>query len=96
MPLSLENSVHQSDSESDEDYVPPQDDKGGTLSLKYLPPCSSHSPDSDFEQSDNEDNQNEAIDEQGVNVDAEAKKRRVVTFNIIYLFFCFIFRGCDY
>ena len=88
MPLSLENSVHQSDSESDEDYVPPQDDKGGdSLSLKYLPPllasCSSYSPDSDVEQSDNEDNQNEAIDEQGVNVDAEAKKRRVVTFNLI-------------
>jgi hypothetical protein len=28
MPAHLENSVHQSDSESDEDYVPPQDDKG--------------------------------------------------------------------
>jgi len=27
MPVHLENSVHQSDSESDEDYVPPQDDK---------------------------------------------------------------------
>ena len=28
MPVCLENSVHQSDSESDEDYVPPQDDQG--------------------------------------------------------------------
>ena len=28
MPVFLENSVHQSDSESDEDYVPPQEDQG--------------------------------------------------------------------
>ena len=28
MPVFLENSVHQSDSESDEDYVPLQDDQG--------------------------------------------------------------------
>ena len=28
MPVCLKNSVHQSDSESDEDYVPPQDDQG--------------------------------------------------------------------
>jgi len=27
MPVCLENSVHQLDSESDEDYVPPQDDQ---------------------------------------------------------------------
>ena len=36
MPVCLENSLHQSDSESDEDYVPPQDDQGIWISVNTL------------------------------------------------------------
>ena len=84
MPVCLENSVHQSDSENDEDYVPPQDDQGiWNSDSPYFGSTHWCTPDSDSEQSDKEDAVID-VDEQGVTTDTETKKRRVV-----FKYFCF-------
>lgn len=77
MPVCLENSIHQSDSESDEDYVPPQGGQGiwnSDHSFGYTHWCTS---DSDSEHSDKEDAVVD-VDKQGVTTDTETRKRRVV------------------
>lgn len=75
--------VHQSDSESDEDYVPLQDNEGRNECSKalllyiHLIPLFPDS-DSDSEQSDKED---AVIDVQKVTTDPETTKRRVILIN---------------
>ena len=75
---------NKSDSESDEDYIPPQDDQG-IWNPVYTFGCAHWcTPDSDSEHSDKEDAVID-VNEQGVTTDTETKKRRVV-----FAYFCFI------